>query len=1518
MAATIAAVALAALAPAAQAGQTVDRIAAGDRVTPIGFGEPPATFQDTAGTGEGLLDQPRGIAINDPGIADGSTDPQGASTDGYLYVVEGASLGEGNNRIQVFDSEGNFRFMFGRGVLTGGDGGEVCDATQTPCGNPSPEADDGAGEFDGPVGIALDQATGDVYVNDLRNRRIQHFAADGSFIRAWGWGVDNGANEFQLCEAPEDLPCQAGNSGANGGQLHFFHVAAGAIVADPSPPHHVFVGDAGNQRIQEFAPDGSFVRLWGWDVVPAGQPGDRGEGDVLEICESSAAGACQAGRQLATDESLEGRQPSHLALDAGGVLYANSRSVSGAALLRFDTNAAAPASLLMAPVFRDRDGAPPQGFTGTDGSAQAMAIDPGSGNLLVVGRRDGEGFIQELDTAVEPPVEVDRHVVGNTGLGGDFMSMKAIAADPASGEIHFSGDSGNTGHRVLAADADGAPPALMAIDDPSATVDEDKATFSGTITPGGPPGFNTFYAFQYSRDGKEWLSTPERSLGDTGEAVAVEEQVSGLEPNSLYRVRLATRKSFANPEALSGEVSFTSDAIPPTVQTAHPAARADTSAVLVGRINPNNSPTAYRFEWGPDPGPPYPNSAPVPDGDAGADFGSKPIVQEVTGLKPNTTYRYRLVADNGVEEAPGDTLVEGEERSFTTRAALPTPPGRGYELVSPAEKIGGAGVGEWYVGLGSIANSGRAAQIGERFAANGTVGSMLLDGAHTYINDTALAERVDGRTGWVSHSPLTHPGCAIEATRSLAIQAAAPDLSLATWNSNGGTVHMGMPGAEDTLCTWNEGTEVSNPSYISDWQGRWELFGPTDLEQVPTASAAGTATAVAAGGGHVLGTSGMRGLAGPEDPTHPDWPDLTAGQTVYLDDVSAGLSDSYPGAGIRELVQVCAGGTELPVVAGSGKLAAEECAPPGPGRSHSLVSRRGAVGAAGEGAISANGSRTFFLAPDPGAEGVPSGVAEVPSPAGQFCDSAGETCPPQLFVRQRNPDGSVVTRWISRAENGLFGEQAATLTGTVRFEGATPDGKTVFFRTNSPLSEDDPNGTGAPVPGGVKTGSASSLSWDLYAYELADGPDPTDGGTLTRITAGPDGDGDCNRPQNPPANSAILRFASEDGSRAYFVCAAPLGGVEGGPAGNLSEPGGEPATADRANLYLYDAKLPVAQRWRFVARLPATIDDGPAACATAGSTPTAQIQPSGQHSGLPLTSTSSSCVRGTADGEFLSFWTPGRLTADDPDEASMDIYAFDAAEDELVRVTAPRGGAGGSYECITEGAHTGLRCFGDLGFDRAGTGIASKPLVPGDRIVFFQSRSRLVAADEDDAYDVYEWRNGTLSLLSSGKSDSDGAFFKGNERNGRNAYFATRDQYSWQDFDAVADVYTARVGGGIPEPPPPPACAVLVGACRGAGSAAPPGASPASAVFQGPGNIAPAGQPRNRCAKLSRRARKLAGKAKRLRRSARRAARRGQGRRVRRLKPKVRRSARKARRAVRGTKRCRRAARAGTDKRRSR
>jgi tripartite motif-containing protein 71 len=88
------------------------------------------------------------------------------------------------------------------------------------------------GRFSKPVGIGID-SSGNVYVSDQDNNRIQKFDTNGSFLTKWGSAGD-GDGEF---------------SGPQG------------IGIDSSD--YVYVADWGNNRIQKFDNNGNFLVKWG-------------------------------------------------------------------------------------------------------------------------------------------------------------------------------------------------------------------------------------------------------------------------------------------------------------------------------------------------------------------------------------------------------------------------------------------------------------------------------------------------------------------------------------------------------------------------------------------------------------------------------------------------------------------------------------------------------------------------------------------------------------------------------------------------------------------------------------------------------------------------------------------------------------------------------------------------------------------------------------------------------------------------------------------------------------------------------------------------------------------------------------------------------------------------------------------------------------------------------------------------------------------------------------------------------
>ena len=67
----------------------------------------------------------------------------------------------------------------------------------------------GAGELSSPSGVAVNETSGDVYVVDAGNDRVERFDPNGYFIGAWGWGVSDGKAEFETCTSV----CQCGHRG---------------------------------------------------------------------------------------------------------------------------------------------------------------------------------------------------------------------------------------------------------------------------------------------------------------------------------------------------------------------------------------------------------------------------------------------------------------------------------------------------------------------------------------------------------------------------------------------------------------------------------------------------------------------------------------------------------------------------------------------------------------------------------------------------------------------------------------------------------------------------------------------------------------------------------------------------------------------------------------------------------------------------------------------------------------------------------------------------------------------------------------------------------------------------------------------------------------------------------------------------------------------------------------------------------------------------------------------------------
>lgn len=100
-------------------------------------------------------------------------------------------------------------------------------------------------QFAYPRGVAVD-ASGDIYVVDSWNNRVQKFAPDSTFIMKWG---AEGSGEGQFLFPADAAVDAAGN---------------------------IYVTDSGNDRVQKFGPDAAFITAWGTSGTGPGEFNEPG------------------------------------------------------------------------------------------------------------------------------------------------------------------------------------------------------------------------------------------------------------------------------------------------------------------------------------------------------------------------------------------------------------------------------------------------------------------------------------------------------------------------------------------------------------------------------------------------------------------------------------------------------------------------------------------------------------------------------------------------------------------------------------------------------------------------------------------------------------------------------------------------------------------------------------------------------------------------------------------------------------------------------------------------------------------------------------------------------------------------------------------------------------------------------------------------------------------------------------------------------------------------------------------
>lgn len=374
------------------------------------------------------------------------------------------------------------------------------------------------------------------------------------------------------------------------------------------------------------------------------------------------------------------------------------------------------------------------------------------------------------------------------------------------------------------------------------------------------------------------------------------------------------------------------------------------------------------------------------------------------------------------------------------------------------------------------------------------------------------------------------------------------------------------------------------------------------------------------------------------------------------------------------------------------------------------------------------------------------------------------------------------------------------------FQGAADDGSRVYFTSEGQLTSDDLN---------------SRL--DLYRFDLSEE-------SLSRVTSEchtADGSiDDCEFTQL----SGVIHVSS-DGNLVYFSTAnspprVPDFGVF--------------ASAPQASIYLYEGTTGESI---FVANIRSEGNSGSLFQGGLSEPPSeADVTPSGNvlvfASPLQLTSS-----------QFQGGSCPSLDENANPDGASsgecVEIYRYEASSRHLLCVSCNDTGTMPVGRAAIEKS---------LSQRRGGSPVAGQKqatIVSDDgRTIAFSSADALDPRDSNGRYDVYEWHDGRLHLLTLGSSSEDSEL-AGISRDAHGIFIRTPDQLVPSDTDFQKDLYIARVGGGLSQDHPRLAAPCEADGCKTDPATPPLGAAPATSSFIGPGNTTR--RPRCRKGKVRRR-----------------------------------------------------------------
>jgi hypothetical protein len=716
------------------------------------------------------------------------------------------------------------------------------------------------------------------------------------------------------------------------------------------------------------------------------------------------------------------------------------------------------------------------------GPLEGIAVDPSDGDLVVTVTRT--------------------HSIDEFGASGEFLGQIKGASKGAPFEEYFNEDGGlaaGSGGELyvdVASDIkENAQSGGRVADAHAVDVLGPGGFYPGTVTgevtersPGGvtlngvvrgaanPEGKNLSLAechFEYVTEEAYAKSVAEDKSGFSGFVLSAEDEcapglvgqrleeknyavhadIDHLVSGEVYRYRLVAETRPGESEhggTKDGEVASFAAAGAPVVEAVSVGHVSSSFADLRAVIDPVGSDTTYRFEYVTEAAFAQSGfgdlssggSVPAPAGEVGSGDAGVSVNVVVRGLLPGTSYRFRVLAENAIGADLGGADAEG---TFSTLpAAVPgLPDDRAYELVTPANK---GDAKDMFGGLdqgGEVSfDVGYASEDGDHF---------LLQTSAAFGRFPASAESayVFSRSehGWLFQS-LASPSLGVQSVGNIVFDPV--DFSMVAFQDEVGYVH------------------ESDDGLVGPLGGPYSTVGATGGSAV----GGGELTVIPVGASEDLSNA----IVESQD---RELPMCEASEEALAKTLDAGSQGLYEWSAVR------------------GCLALADVKSEGGG----LLSQCGAVlgqhsqrpGSTHD-AVSSDGSRIFFTAPDPNVQGNGSSATK------GCWNSERRENPPELYMRVNGE----TTIEVSEPEGGGTPEYPAV------FVGASRNGSKVFFVTRGDLTKE------ATV--------LRNHEPELYEYDA----EASEGERLVRVSRG-----DL---ESGPVEGKVLDVPaiSADGSTVYF------------------------------------------------------------------------------------------------------------------------------------------------------------------------------------------------------------------------------------------------------------------------------------------------------------------------------------------------------------------------------------------------